>query len=304
MSYALLFAGQGTQHGAMLPWLESEPASAPMLQALAHALGPDWRVRLQDEPWRHANPVAQVLLTATSLAAWAALEPRLQGPPAVVAGYSAGELAAFACAGAFGSHEAVQLATDRARAMSEAVQGQATGMLSVAGLPEQQVCAVCAQLQLECAIRIAADHVILAGEDAALQAAQAALAARGATCRRLAVQVPSHTSWMQPAVAAFARRLETVPFQPVRCPVALNATGTTARRADVLRAALSRQIGTTVQWGACMDAVAERGPRCVLEVGPGNALARLWAARHPGIPARSVEDFRGPAAIAAWVASG
>jgi [acyl-carrier-protein] S-malonyltransferase len=176
-------------------------------------------------------------------------------------------------------------------------------MLSVAGLPEQLVCEACPQLQLECAIRIAADHVVLAGEDAALQAAQAALAARGATCKRLAVQVPSHTSWMQPAVAAFAQRLEAVPFQPARCPVALNATGATARRADALRAALSQQIGATVQWGDCMDAVAERGPHCVLEIGPGHALARLWTTRHPGIPARSVEDFREAAAVAAWVVS-
>ena len=117
MSYALLFPGQGSQHADMLPWLESEPASAAVVLRMAETLGLDWRERLRDPQWRDANRVAQVLLTGASLAAWAALAPRMPGPPAIVAGYSVGEIAAFACAGAFGIEPALMLAAQRARLM-------------------------------------------------------------------------------------------------------------------------------------------------------------------------------------------
>ncbi len=39
MSYALLFPGQGSQHADMLPWLESQTAAQPALDAMAHEAG-------------------------------------------------------------------------------------------------------------------------------------------------------------------------------------------------------------------------------------------------------------------------
>ena len=71
----------------------------------------------------------------------------------------------------------------------------------------------------------------------------------------------------------------------------------------MLRTALGAQIASTVQWQACMRTVAERGIACVLEVGPGNALARLWQVAHPEIPVRSVADFRNAAGAIDWVLS-
>jgi [acyl-carrier-protein] S-malonyltransferase len=106
---------------------------------------------------------------------------------------------------------------------------------------------------------------------------------------------------MRPAAAAFATTLETVPFGRVRFPVALNASGGAALRGDVLRAALVRQIESTVQWASCMDVVAEHAPACVIEVGAHGALSRMWASRHPGIPVRALEDFKRPEGMAAWV---
>ena len=39
-----------------------------------------------------------------------------------------------------------------------------------------------------------------------------------------------------------------------------------------------------------------------LELGPGNALATMTAAAHPGVNARSLDDFRSLAGVERWLA--
>jgi [acyl-carrier-protein] S-malonyltransferase len=48
-------------------------------------------------------------------------------------------------------------------------------------------------------------------------------------------------------------------------------------------------------------ALMERGARCVLEIGPGAMLAKLWNTRFPMWPARSLDEFRDPARALEWV---
>jgi [acyl-carrier-protein] S-malonyltransferase len=68
-----------------------------------------------------------------------------------------------------------------------------------------------------------------------------------------------------------------------------------------LRPALAAQIASTVQWQACMQAVAERQPHCVLEIGAGSALARLWKARYPAIAARALDEFKDLSGALRWL---
>ena len=301
MTYALLFSGQASQHPDMLPWLESEPACAETLRLMRERLGPDWRVVLQNPQRRSQNQFAQVLMTGTALAAWAALKDRLSTPPAVVAGYSVGELPAFACAGVFTTAQALALATERASFMDQAVVGLTTGLLSVSGLSEADVLAACAELHLECAIRVNAMQSIVAGTDHALVQAASVLQATGAVCKRLEVQVASHSSWMCTAAHAFNESLHQLPFARPHCPIALNASGTLSRQPMELRAALSQQIASTVQWSSCMEEIAERQVSCVLEIGAGSALARMWNEQHPTIAARSLDDFKHLQGALNWV---
>jgi len=301
MSYAVLFPGQGSQHVDMLPWLEDEAPAAPVLQAMAALLGTDWRQRLGDADFLSRNQVAQVLVTGVSLAAWAAVSAGLPTPPEIVAGYSVGELAAVACAGVFDAPTALALAMQRARAMDAAVQGLETGLLSVSGLNQAARDDILGTLRVEPAIRIAPDHLILAGEDATLQTAERLLTEGGAHCKRLPIRVASHSSWMRPAAAAFAQSLAGIGWRPLRSAVAANATGSALRRPEPLRDALSRQIDHTVCWDACLEAVAERRVERVIEIGPGRALSSLWARRYPDVPVRALEDFRSAHSAAEWL---
>lgn len=299
MSYALVFSGQGTQHPGMLPWLESEPASQSALQALAAQLGASWRNALEDAQQRSSNAYAQPLIVGTALAVAAALAAQLQERPLAVAGYSVGELAAYACAGVFSAQAAIQLAAQRAALMDAAVAGLDTGLLSVSGLSQTQV--LQAQPALQHAIDIGWDQGIYAAEASVLQASAQALRAMGALCKLLEVRVASHSRFMDSAATGFAAQLEAVAFARPQAAVVTNASGFSTRDPQTLRGALSAQISGTVRWAACMDALAEQGVACVLEVGAGSTLAKMWNQRHPAIPARSVAEFRDAAGVMRWL---
>jgi len=296
MGYAIVFSGQGMQHADMLPWL----ADDELVERMRAELGVvDWRACLADAAWASRNVNAQVLLTALNLAAWTQLS-RFLPPPAAVAGYSVGELASFAAAGVFDANRALSLAGTRARAMDRCAAAAPGGLLAVSGLSRVQVERLCGATQVSIAIDNGSHAVVLGGPHAALDAAARAAQAAGAHLTRLKVDVASHTPSMQAATDEFATTLATLTLRTPRIALFSNAADrvTTAEQAAT---ALARQISTTVQWSTCMDQIHARQVRCVLEIGPGAALSRMWNERYPEVPARSVDEFRSASAIVDWV---
>lgn len=295
MSFALIFSGQGGQHPEMLSWLQAQA----LPDEVACAIGADWRTRLLDPTWAGRNSFAQVLLTGLALAAWEVLEPHL-GAPAALAGYSVGEVAAFCAAGVYGSHVALELARQRAACMDAAAQACRTGLVGVTGLAADAAIALCRDFGLELAICNGINSVVLGGPRDVFPAAMAAATALGARCTLLNVALASHTGWMAPAARDFASQISSLDFLSPRCPLFANAEGRIAG-GEQARGALARQIAQTVRWDECMDGIAARQVSCVLEIGPGQALARMWNQRYPHIPARSVDEFRSLRAIVDWV---
>lgn len=295
MGYALVFSGQGQQHPGMLPWLAHDET----LAALEGELGADWRERLADPAVAADNRRAQLLLTATACAAWAQLQTRLPAPD-IVAGYSVGELAAFAAAGVFEVSTALSLAAARAACMDAAAAGVSTGLLGVTGATADGLADLCARFDLDVAIRIDPGSAVLGGLREAVQAAAAVGDAHGWRCTPLNVSLASHTRWMHDAVGCFDRTLAGTPLhRPVRA-LASNALGR-VRSVSEVRAALAGQLAQTVRWDDCMEQIAAQRVQAVLEIGPGQALARLWNDRHPDVPARSVDEFRSIGSIVSWV---
>ena len=301
MTLALLFPGQGTQHETMLPWLEAEPAARPVLAWMAERLGDDWRARVADAAWSQSNAIAQPLVTGASLAAWAALA---DGLPRVVAvaGYSVGELAACVAAGMLAADDALALSQRRAAAMDACAGDGQSGLLGLSNVDPEDVAAACARWGLEVAIRTGARRCIVGGDRAALDAAAAHLAALGAKTTPLGVRVASHTRAMRAAVPALAQALAGARWQPPRVAWVAGITGAAERDPAAVQRLLAEQVATTVRWDACMDAVAERRPDAVLEVGPGTTLARLWRERFPAIPARACDEFASRREIVEWIA--
>ena len=297
MGYALLFAGQGLQHQEMLAWVDRAGAAV----GFEEQLGKDWRARLVDADWAACNRIAQPLLTGLALSAWEQLAVQLPAP-AIVAGYSVGELAAFCAAGVFDRATAIRLAEERARCMDAAATGIASGLLAVSGATAQRIRDLCEHHDLDVAIRINPGSAVLGGLRSSLAAAADAAGQSGLRCTWLKVALASHTRWMLPAAEHFDRVLAATPLRRPGIALASNALG---RVSDVMRAreALARQIAQTVRWEECLESVAAQGVEAVLEIGAGDALARMWRERFPDIPVRSADEFQTPRAIVSWIRS-
>jgi [acyl-carrier-protein] S-malonyltransferase len=60
-------------------------------------------------------------------------------------------------------------------------------------------------------------------------------------------------------------------------------------------------ISVPINWQQCMNTILGLGVKVVLELGPGNALAKMISGIHPAISARSVVDFRTPEGVRNWL---
>ncbi len=299
MAYALLFSGQGGQHPGMLPWLADDALTAGTNARLGLA---DWRASLNDPDLAARNAHAQCLLTGTALAAWSQLQALLP-PPAAVAGYSVGELAAFSAAGVFDAGTALDLAQARAAAMDRCAAQAPGGLLGLSQLAPERLQRLLAGSPLSIAIRNGADSVVLGGPPDALARLEKAAMAEGAHATLLRVAVASHTPAMQAAAESFARTLAQRPLARPRIALFSNAADRVFTAAQAGHA-LAAQIATTVRWDECMDNLHARGIDRVLEIGAGQALARMWNQRHPGVPARAADEFRSARGVAHWLLSG
>lgn len=303
MRLAILCPGQGGQHAAMFDLARADARGAAFLSqcALAEQLDAPLAQVLSDPQLLYANRNAQPLIAAAQLAAWHAIRDELEAP-AVVAGYSVGELAAYAIAGVFAAGDAVAVAAQRARFMDKAAAAQpGQGLMSVGGIAVDASRTCLQSHDAFVAIETGDDTLIAGGADAALQAAAVELAALGARTGRLPVGLASHTPLMRQAVAPFDEALQRLDCAAPSTTLLAGVTGQAVADQRQARELLVRQLTDTVQWSACMDACAERGVTVALELGPCNALSRMLRERHPQIECRSLSDFRSLSGALAWL---
>jgi [acyl-carrier-protein] S-malonyltransferase len=256
---------------------------------------------LSDPALLFANRMAQPLIVAATLAAWEAL--RNDAPaPALVAGYSIGELAAYGVAGSLAPHAVVKVAAARALLMDACLQTTPRqALVAISGLPIRTVAEVLRQHDFNVAIENGEDSLIAGGFFDQLDQFQRTIHSAGGRTSVLPVAVASHTPLMRAAVAPFAALLQQQRFLDPHIPVLSGITAEPIDRAGKAIEHLSRQIAQTIVWKDCMDACAEAGVTVALELGPGAALSRMLQARHPQIMCRSVADFRSLDGVRNWL---
>ena len=304
---AILCSGQGTQHAGMFDLVAQAPEAQSILEAAREILGgtdPRQFVRQADSATLFSNRIGQVLCCTQALAAWAMIRPHLPGTT-VVAGYSVGELAAWGCAGLLEPQEVLRLAVTRAELMDEAGGGD-TGLEALMGLDQARVEAMCRPHGAHLAIVNGKDFFIVGGKKEALQNVHDEAYAGGASCATmLRVAVASHTPLLTEASRRFGEALGRLSLPGRVLPGVRLLSGVDGEAVFDVQAGrrkLAAQISQTLHWAACLDSCHAAGATVVLELGPGHALARMASHVFPEAQVRSVEDFRCPAGVLAWIA--
>lgn len=280
MSLALLFAGQGAQKVGMGKSLvEGSPAARALYDEANRVLGWDLQKVSFEGPETDLTQtkVCQPALFVHGLAVVAALKEKGKLPSVNFAlGLSLGEVTALTAAGVFDFATGLKVVAERGRLMQQACEQTVGGMAAIIGEERARVQELCAEFGIEAANFNAPGQIIVSGEKSRVDALVAAAKDRGLKrVMPLNVAGAYHSRLMEPARAAFEKYLSGVAFRPPAFPVFSNTTGAVVREPEQIRAALVKQVVSSVLWEDCMRAAVAAGATEFWECGPGGVLAGL-----------------------------
>jgi [acyl-carrier-protein] S-malonyltransferase len=298
MAVALIFSGQGAQKVGMGRTLSDHSPAARALYAEANTvLGWDLAKISFDGPESELTQtkVCQPALFVHGLALLAALRELgkvAAGEPKCALGLSLGEVTAYCAAGVFDFATGLRVVAERGRLMQQACEQTTGGMAAIVGEDRAKVLELCREFGIEAANFNAPGQIIVSGEKARIEATVAAAKERGVKkIIPLNVAGAYHSRLMEPARAAFAQFLEGVPFAAPRFPVFSNTTGQSVSAPADLKAALVRQVVSSVLWEDCMRSAAAAGAAEFWELGPGGVLAGLARRTDKAWVVRSFAEF-------------
>jgi [acyl-carrier-protein] S-malonyltransferase len=257
---ALIFPGQGSHREGMADDVREAPAIERGLELLDY--DPFERIA---EGTRYQQPAVFLV----SVARW-----QLERPEAIVAaGHSLGEYAALVAAGAVDFEPALALVDERAAAMAHASALHPSGMTVMLKGDPEAIRRLAAELGLIVANDNSPGQVVLAGELAALEQAEArAKEETGARAQRLDVSGAFHSPLMAPAAERLQAALERTAFREPRIPVYSNSS--VEPFTDPQRE-LAENLLRPVRWRETLLAFHELGVDRYIELGPGQILTGL-----------------------------
>ncbi len=191
-------------------------------------------------------------------------------------GLSLGEVTAYTAAGVFDFATGLRVVAERGRLMQQACERTTGGMAAVIGEEREKVAELCRDFDVEAANFNAPGQIIISGEKSKIDAAVAGAKERGMK-KVMALNVAGayHSRLMEPARAEFARYLDSVPFATPRFTVFTNTTGRAVSEPSEIKAALVKQVVSSVLWEDCMRSAVAAGATEFWELGPGGVLAGL-----------------------------
>lgn len=280
MSLALLFAGQGAQKVGMGKSLyENSAAARALYDEAGSVLGWDLKKISFEGPDAELTQtkVCQPALFVHGLALLAALKEKGDTDVAgaqYALGLSLGEITALTAAGVFDFATGLRVVAERGRLMQMACEATRGGMAAIVGESRETVAALCAKFDLEAANFNCPGQIIISGEKQKIMDAVADAKASGIKkAMELNVAGAYHSRLMAPARDAFAKFLETVTFAAPKMTVFTNTTGKAVSEPVDIRAALVKQVVSSVLWEDCIVSAHEAGATAFLELGPGGVLA-------------------------------
>lgn len=276
---------------------ENSPAARALYDEANRVLGWDLGKVSFDGPEAELTQtkVCQPALFVHGLALLAALRELGKvpaGEPRIALGLSLGELTAYCAAGVFDFPTGLKIVAERGRLMQLACEQTTGGMAAIIGEDRAKVQELCRDFDIEAANFNAPGQIIVSGEKAKVGAAVAAAKERGMKkVMPLNVAGAYHSRLMEPARYGFAAYLEPIPFAAPHFAVFTNTTGQAISDPGAIKAALVKQVVSSVLWEDCMRSAAAAGATEFWEFGPGGVLAGLARRTEKAWAVKSFAEF-------------
>lgn len=288
----LLCPGQGAQavgmgHG----WFMKHPEAAQVFGAADAIIGDRFGRKLSDLCFHgpsdelNRTDIAQPAIYTVSVACFhAQFGGAKPSSFAATAGLSLGEYTALHLAGAFSFEAGLNLVVLRGKAMQEAAEATQSGMLALIGPDEptaRDLCQAVLDQRGEGAVLVPANfnapgQIVLSGDSASCDLAEAVAAERGVRFARLAVAGAFHSPLMAPAAERLAAALAETTIAAPACPVMANVTAEPHDPdPDSIRALLVRQLTEPVRWAESCVWMNQQLSGVYHELAPGKVLAGL-----------------------------
>ena len=212
-----------------------------------------------------------------------------------MAGFSLGEYAALAFAGAIPVEEAFRVVQIRADAMQEAVAPGEGAMAAFVGATAEQVEQLCAKVTK--GYVVAANYnspvqTVVSGTAAGVDEACELAEAEGLRSIKLAVSAPFHCALMEPAAMRLGEEFKSIPFADPSVPVYMNVDGEPITTAAPVADLLVKQAMNPVRWVQTLENMQAAGIDTFIECGPGKTLSGLVKKTLQGVKILRVENLK------------
>ncbi len=304
MGLGIVCSGQGNQNLNMFSSLSAYSNSELLISNLTKQLSCQLlpQISLSDEELFY-NHHAQPLITGLSYIQWQLLKERLPVPTAF-AGYSLGELSAYACSGACDFETLINLAKKRAELMDIAAQEYLPNtLLAVNGILQEQLLQLCSDFAVYPAIQNSRDNWVIGGLAVNLQNLFRMLSSNFPMFKLtwIKVSLASHTPLLSNASINFAQYLGKQSWHTLVAPIIASVDNQVIYTAKDGILSLSQQISNTIHFSRTIEIMQELGVTVILEIGAGSALTNIINNLNLGLKARSFNNFLSLDGIVKWV---
>ncbi len=230
----------------------------------------------------NGTDVSQPAIFVTSVAIWHACVERglvTDWAPSAMAGLSLGEYTALHLAGWFEFEAGLRLVAERGRLMQSSATASSGGMVSIMGVDEPIVNAICSEAAegevLAPANFNCPGQIVISGSKEACDRAAAIADRHGARAIPLVVAGAFHSPLMQPAVVGLESALRETEIVNGKLGVVSNVSADYHADPDSVRGLLREQVAKPIRWQASIERLVAEGYDRFIEVGPGRVLTGL-----------------------------
>lgn len=272
-----MFPGQGSQQPGMAEGLMRISRQArDMLAQAERVAGVALEVPRRSGPIDALRDplVLEPLLTAVNLSYAMTLIDSGRSPTSV-AGYSAGETAAYCVAGVLTLDDALHVSAVRGRHLRNAVDQDASLAAVTGNIVELEQAIDITSLPVEIAGFNARDQLTIVGPSNAVQEFINVHRAHIQSVEWVPVAGPWHSHSLDQVARAVLADLQCVSFARPRIPLWTSYSGSMKTDPNKLRHDLAMQIAAPVRWTHILSDVRSRGCEQFMECGSGRVLFGL-----------------------------